>query len=40
MLDAYDQAGCPPPESFRLDIDRDGQHLRHPRLPTLALPRA
>jgi hypothetical protein len=39
VLDAYDQADCPPPEAFRLEVTPAGQVLRHPRLPELHLAR-
>jgi hypothetical protein len=39
VLDAYDHAGCPPPETFQLEIDPAGQCLRHPRMPELRLAR-
>lgn len=39
LLDAYDEAGQPGPATFTLHLDDDGQYLRHPRLPTLLLPR-
>lgn len=38
VLDAYDAAGGPGPETFTLCVHEDGQHLRHPRLPCLSLP--
>ncbi|MFI1564974.1 ATP-grasp peptide maturase system methyltransferase [Streptomyces sp. NPDC020490] len=38
VLDAYDEAGRPGPETFTLCVDEGGQHLRHPRLPCLPLP--
>ena len=38
VMDAYDQAGQPAPETFRLRVDGDGQHLHHPQLPQLAFP--
>ncbi len=37
VLDAYDEARCPPPETFHLDIDPAGQHLRHPLMPELSI---
>ncbi|MFC1411108.1 hypothetical protein ACEZCY_18860 [Streptacidiphilus sp. N1-12] len=37
VLDDYDGAGCPPPETFRLGIDLTGQYLRHPRMSELSL---
>ncbi|MFJ1595351.1 ATP-grasp peptide maturase system methyltransferase [Streptomyces sp. NPDC088261] len=39
VLDAYDAAGRPEPETFTLRADEDGQCLRHPRMPDLPLPR-
>lgn len=40
VLDAYDEAGRPGPETFTLHVDGyGGQHLRHPQLPSLTLPR-
>ena len=39
VLDAYDAAGAPGPEAFTLHIHGSGQHLRHPRMPGLLLPR-
>lgn len=39
VLDAYDHADCPPPETFRLEIDPVGQYLRHPHMPELHLAR-
>ncbi|MFI9718223.1 ATP-grasp peptide maturase system methyltransferase [Streptomyces sp. NPDC052396] len=39
VLDAYDAAGRPRPETFTLRVDNGGQHLRHPQLPVLSLPR-
>ncbi|MER6628779.1 ATP-grasp peptide maturase system methyltransferase [Streptomyces sp. NPDC000987] len=38
VLDAYDAAGRPGPETFTLHVNEDGQHLWHPRLPCLPLP--
>ncbi|MGY3203282.1 ATP-grasp peptide maturase system methyltransferase [Streptomyces sp. TE5632] len=38
VLDAYDTAGRPGPETFTLCVHEDGQHLRHPRFPCLPLP--
>ncbi len=38
ILDAYDQAGRPAPDTFRLHVDQEGQHLRHPHMPSLPLP--
>ncbi|OON72100.1 ATP-grasp peptide maturase system methyltransferase [Streptomyces tsukubensis] len=39
VLDAYDTAGRPGPETFTLHVSGGGQHLRHPRMPGLTLPR-
>ncbi|MCX4740914.1 ATP-grasp peptide maturase system methyltransferase [Streptomyces antibioticus] len=39
VLSAYDEAGRPGPETFTLHFCDGGQHLRHPRLPGLPLPR-
>ncbi|MFE7268428.1 ATP-grasp peptide maturase system methyltransferase [Streptomyces sp. NPDC057592] len=39
VLDAYDAADRPGPETFTLHVDDGGQHLRHPQLPGLPLPR-
>ncbi|MFF3557764.1 ATP-grasp peptide maturase system methyltransferase [Streptomyces tsukubensis] len=36
-LDAYDTAENPAPDTFTLRISAEGQHLRHPRMPDLAL---
>ncbi|MFD0226310.1 ATP-grasp peptide maturase system methyltransferase [Streptomyces hirsutus] len=38
VLDAYDTAGRPGPETFTLCVHEGGQHLRHPQLPCLSLP--
>ncbi|MEU3035898.1 ATP-grasp peptide maturase system methyltransferase [Streptomyces griseoaurantiacus] len=38
VMDAYDAADRPGPDTFTLTIDADGQHLRHPQLPSLRLP--
>ncbi|MFE9934700.1 ATP-grasp peptide maturase system methyltransferase [Streptomyces hirsutus] len=38
VLDVYDSAGRPGPETFTLCVHDGGQHLRHPRLPCLSLP--
>ncbi|GAA2284294.1 ATP-grasp peptide maturase system methyltransferase [Streptomyces atrovirens] len=38
VLDAYDTAGRPGPETFTLCVHDGGQHLRHPRMPCLPLP--
>lgn len=39
VLDAYDTADRPGPETFSLHVHKGGQHLRHPRMPGLPLPR-
>ncbi|MFI1888919.1 ATP-grasp peptide maturase system methyltransferase [Streptomyces jumonjinensis] len=39
VLSAYDAANRPGPETFTLHIGDSGQHLRHPQLPELSLPR-
>ncbi|MGW7004162.1 ATP-grasp peptide maturase system methyltransferase [Streptomyces sp. NPDC054933] len=39
VLDAYDAAGKPGPETFTLHVYDGGQHLRHPQMPGLPLPR-
>ncbi|QNP70639.1 SAM-dependent methyltransferase [Streptomyces roseirectus] len=39
VLDAYDTAGRPGPETFTLHVYGGGQHLRHPQMPDLPLPR-
>ncbi|MFF3489387.1 ATP-grasp peptide maturase system methyltransferase [Streptomyces sp. NPDC002701] len=39
VLDAYDTAGRPGPETFTLHVYGGGQHLRHPQMPGLPLPR-
>ncbi|WP_055529292.1 ATP-grasp peptide maturase system methyltransferase [Streptomyces graminilatus] len=39
VLDAYDTAGRPGPETFTLHVSGGGQHLRHPQMPGLPLPR-
>ncbi|MFD4865306.1 ATP-grasp peptide maturase system methyltransferase [Streptomyces sp. NPDC058412] len=39
VLDAYDAAGRPGPETFTLHVYDGGQHLRHPQMPGLPLPR-
>ncbi|MFF8322918.1 ATP-grasp peptide maturase system methyltransferase [Streptomyces bobili] len=39
VLSAYDEAGRPGPETFTLHVYDGGQHLRHPHLPGLPLPR-
>ncbi|GAA0379205.1 ATP-grasp peptide maturase system methyltransferase [Streptomyces blastmyceticus] len=38
-LDAYDAAGQPEPETFTLHVCEGGQHLWHPQMPSLPLPR-
>ncbi|WP_432119142.1 ATP-grasp peptide maturase system methyltransferase [Streptomyces sp. bgisy032] len=38
VLDAYDSAGRPGPETFSVCVHEGGQHIRHPRLPCLSLP--
>ncbi|MCX4458651.1 hypothetical protein OOK58_42850 [Streptomyces sp. NBC_01728] len=37
--DAYDEADRPGPETFTLYVYDGGQHLRHPQVPGLPLPR-
>jgi methyltransferase of ATP-grasp peptide maturase system len=39
VLDAHDAAGKPGPETFTLHVYDGGQHLRHPQMPGLPLPR-
>ncbi|MFD4634817.1 ATP-grasp peptide maturase system methyltransferase [Streptomyces sp. NPDC058284] len=39
VMSAYDEAGRPGPEAFTLHVSDDGQHLRHPHLPGLPMPR-
>jgi hypothetical protein len=39
VLDSYDAAGAPGPETFTLHVYDGGQHLRHPQMPGLPLPR-
>ncbi|MEU4652490.1 ATP-grasp peptide maturase system methyltransferase [Streptomyces sp. NPDC023723] len=39
VLSAYDEADRPGPETFTLHVYDGGQHLRHPHLPGLPLPR-
>ncbi|MEU7729641.1 ATP-grasp peptide maturase system methyltransferase [Streptomyces sp. NPDC040724] len=39
VLSAYDEAGRPGPETFTLHVYDGGQHLRHPQMPGLPLPR-
>ncbi|MCF2532138.1 ATP-grasp peptide maturase system methyltransferase [Yinghuangia soli] len=38
VLDAYDAAGRPRLDAFRLHVGPDGQTLRHPQMPPLTLP--
>ncbi|MFC9050264.1 ATP-grasp peptide maturase system methyltransferase [Streptomyces anthocyanicus] len=38
LIDAFDAAGRPGPETFTLRVDDDGQRLLHARLPQLRLP--
>ncbi|MGA6219406.1 hypothetical protein ACPESV_03590 [Streptomyces umbrinus] len=38
VLDAYDMAGTPGPETFTLRV-YGGQYLRHPQVPGLQLPK-
>lgn len=38
VLDAYDAAGRPGPETVTLHVYDGGQYLRHPQMPTLPLP--
>ncbi|MFI8848703.1 ATP-grasp peptide maturase system methyltransferase [Streptomyces sp. NPDC053499] len=38
VLDAYDAAGAPGPETFTLHVSDDDQHLQHPQMPLLPLP--
>lgn len=38
VVDAYDMAGRPEPETFTLYVHDGGQHVRHPRMPGLPLP--
>ncbi|WP_328792873.1 ATP-grasp peptide maturase system methyltransferase [Streptomyces sp. NBC_00273] len=38
VLDAYDAAGRPGPETFTLHVYDGGQHLRHSQMPALPLP--
>jgi hypothetical protein len=38
VLDAFDAAGRPGPETFTLHVWGGGQFLRHPNLHGLALP--
>lgn len=38
LLDAYDAADQPGPETFTLHVYDGGQYLRHPELPSLLLP--
>ncbi|MCC3773306.1 ATP-grasp peptide maturase system methyltransferase [Streptomyces sp. UNOB3_S3] len=39
VLDAYDEAGRPGPETFTLHVGGGRQQLQHPQLPGLPLPR-
>jgi hypothetical protein len=39
VMDAYDAADAPGPETFTLHVYDGGQHLRHPQMPGLPLPR-
>ncbi|MEU0806674.1 ATP-grasp peptide maturase system methyltransferase [Streptomyces sp. NPDC005970] len=39
VLDAYDTADRPGPETFTLHVSDGGQRLRHPQMPGLMLPR-
>jgi methyltransferase of ATP-grasp peptide maturase system len=39
VLSAYDEAGRPGPQTFTLHVYDGGQHLSHPQLPGLPLPR-
>ncbi|MEU5022999.1 ATP-grasp peptide maturase system methyltransferase [Streptomyces milbemycinicus] len=39
VLDAYDTADRPGPETFTLHVSEGGQRLRHPQMPGLMLPR-
>jgi len=39
VLDAYDAADRLGPETFSLHVYDGGQHLRHPQMPGLPLPR-
>ncbi|MGW1980324.1 ATP-grasp peptide maturase system methyltransferase [Streptomyces sp. NPDC001889] len=39
VLSSYDAADRPGPETFRLHVHHGGQHLRHPRMPPLSLPK-
>ncbi|OSC68514.1 SAM-dependent methyltransferase [Streptomyces sp. 4F] len=38
VIDAFDAAGRPGPETYTLRVDSDGQRLLHPQMPQLALP--
>ncbi|MFI8370949.1 ATP-grasp peptide maturase system methyltransferase [Streptomyces sp. NPDC085466] len=40
VLSAHDEAGRPGPETFTLHVYDGGQHLRHPQMPGLPLPRS
>lgn len=37
VLNAYDAAGRPGPETFTLHVDGGGQYVRHPQMPALML---
>ncbi|MFD9904046.1 ATP-grasp peptide maturase system methyltransferase [Streptomyces sp. NPDC059063] len=39
LLNAYEAAGRPGPETFTVCVNDGGQHLQHPHLPHLPLPR-
>ncbi|WP_311736904.1 MULTISPECIES: hypothetical protein [Streptomyces] len=39
VLTAYDVAGQPGPETFTLHVHDAGQHLSHPQMPGMPLPR-
>lgn len=39
VLSAYDEAGQPGPEAFTLHVYDGAQHLRHPQMPGLPLPK-
>ncbi|MCT7351344.1 ATP-grasp peptide maturase system methyltransferase [Streptomyces sp. 15-116A] len=38
VLDAYDAAGRPGPEAFRVTVSGEGQYVRHPGMTVLRLP--
>lgn len=38
VLDAFDSAGRPGPETFVLRVSNDRQLLQHPNMPDLSLP--